>query len=369
MQENLRSRVSHISIDENGDGNYQHATYFTYDVHGNVKSLLQDNPSLASLNQQYKRVDYAYDLVSGNVNQVHYQNGKPDAFHHRYEYDADNRITNVYTSSNSSPFGGGREGAGWDQDAKYFYYSHGPLARTELGDLKVQGMDYAYTIQGWIKGVNSNLLAATNDIGKDGNLNSQFSTLNSHIARDAFGYSLNYFTNDYKDIGNKNPIDNFVASVTAAAYLQSDAPSLYNGNISSMVTTISDLNNNPLPQLTAYKYDQLNRIKQMKAYRDINLSINAWGTGASSDGSYQENFSYDAYGNILTLKRNGLATTNVNMDDLTYKYKNKLNGYDRNTLLLPNGLHNKSPNIGTAKKWFFRYSIFKFPISLSEFYS
>jgi len=35
-------------------------------------------------------------------------------------------------------------------DASYQYYLHGPLARMELGDIngKVQGMDYAYTLQG-----------------------------------------------------------------------------------------------------------------------------------------------------------------------------------------------------------------------------
>ncbi|MBA3899697.1 MAG: hypothetical protein H0X62_05715 [Bacteroidetes bacterium] len=42
-----------------------------------------------------------------------------------------------------------------------------------------------------------------------------------------------------------------------------------------------------MPQLTAYKYDQLNRISQMKAYRDI--TGNAWGNGSNYDGSYQTN--------------------------------------------------------------------------------
>jgi len=326
-QENLRTRVSAISIDEDGNGTNEHSTYFSYDIHGNVKTLLQNNPSLAALSHQYKRTDYEYDLVSGNVNAVHYQNGQQDAFHHRYEYDADNRITNVFTSSLPAVTLSGVEG--WDQDAKYFYYLHGPLARTELGDLKVNAMDYAYTIQGWIKGVNSDGLKATNDIGKDG----EESTLNvnKNIGRDAFGYSLNYFNTDYAAIkpANNTTADNFVASVTASAY----SPNLYNGNISSMVSTITDPTvgatyGTVLPQLTAYKYDQLNRIKEMKAYRG--LASNSW-AAATSNSSYDENFSYDANGNILTLSRNGVASQNLNMDNLTYKYKNKANGYDRNT--------------------------------------
>lgn len=53
------------------------------------------------------------------------------------------------------------------EDAAYFYYPHGPLQRTELGQNKVQGMDYAYTLQGWLKGVNSDLLTPENDMGQD----------------------------------------------------------------------------------------------------------------------------------------------------------------------------------------------------------
>jgi len=38
----------------------------------------------------------------------------------------------------------------------------------ELGYDHVQGLDYAYTLQGWIKGVNSNLLKPEDDMGSDG---------------------------------------------------------------------------------------------------------------------------------------------------------------------------------------------------------
>src|SRR6185503_20573171 len=100
-----------------------------------------------------------YDLISGKVKKVSYQPGYPDQFYHLYEYDADNHITEVYTS---------KDNLIWDKDAKYFYYQHGPVARVEIGDLKVQGVDYVYTMQGWIKGVNSNTLDHTRDPGKDG---------------------------------------------------------------------------------------------------------------------------------------------------------------------------------------------------------
>ena len=107
-------------------------------------------------NSGIKRMVYEYDLISGNVNSVTYQQGKADQFIHTYEYDADNRIVNVKTSG---------DGLNWEQDASYQYFSHGPLARTVLGDKKVQGLDYAYTLQGWLKGVNSEKVDPNTDMG------------------------------------------------------------------------------------------------------------------------------------------------------------------------------------------------------------
>jgi hypothetical protein len=70
-------------------------------------------------------MEYEYDLISGNVHQVKFQAGKTDQFYHKYEYDADNRLTHVYTSI---------DGELWDKEARYNYYRHGPLARTEKGE-------------------------------------------------------------------------------------------------------------------------------------------------------------------------------------------------------------------------------------------
>jgi len=63
------------------------------------------------------------------VNTNTYQKNEKDQFIHCYTYDADNRITIVETYSDNLHF---------EKDAKYFYYDHGPLARVELGDKKVQ---------------------------------------------------------------------------------------------------------------------------------------------------------------------------------------------------------------------------------------
>lgn len=67
-------------------------------------------------------------------------------------------------------FKGAQEKEGYRLKKGLNYYPHGPLARVEYGnaDNKVQGIDYAYTLQGWIKGINSTTLDSLRDMGKDG---------------------------------------------------------------------------------------------------------------------------------------------------------------------------------------------------------
>lgn len=47
-QQNLRSRIATVTVQEVYDASkiYDHATHYSYDVHGNVKSVVQDNPEL-----------------------------------------------------------------------------------------------------------------------------------------------------------------------------------------------------------------------------------------------------------------------------------------------------------------------------------
>jgi hypothetical protein len=83
---------------------FGHATYYGYDVHGNVDHLVQDVPDLAAVSNQYKHLYCQYDLISGKVNQVDYSPGQRDEYHHRYTYDADNRIVQVETSKDADLF-------------------------------------------------------------------------------------------------------------------------------------------------------------------------------------------------------------------------------------------------------------------------
>ena len=306
---------------------------YSYDPHKNVKKMVSTNNQLASINAHYKRTEYKYDLISGNVEEVIYQKSAWDEYRHRYDYDANNRLVRSYTSYN---------GDFWERDAKYFYYLHGALARRELGQDQVQGTDYAYNLQGWLKGVNSSTLDRTRDIGKDGNTG----TDNQYFGMDAYGFSLGYYNGDYQAVkdaaeGNSpNYLNDYFAGTSDVTSLNQNTDaanasmaSLYNGNITHMVTALLDDKEVKLDILANnYQYDQLHRIRQMKVYAASNLQTNNSFSGAAlylvsgGESAFQESYTFDKNGNILTLKRNGNGrnavgnTTPLAMDNLSYSY-------------------------------------------------
>ena len=324
-QENLRIRVSSMTRENVDDGDYNtydFGTHFSYDATGNVKTLVQEINQLHAWNQGYKRVDYVYDYISGNVIYVYYQKGEVDQFTHHYEYDENNRIIGAYTSFTDLLF---MDAGIWDEEATYEYYDHGPLGRTVFGNQQVQGCDYAYTLQGWIKGVNSTLLDPDKDIGKDGNTSVAERAL---VGRDALGYTLNYFENDYQSISGTT----LEADIPLTSNVHQNSPSLYNGNIRSM--TIDNQQFDGSPMAYAYKYDQLNRIKSMKAFDNFDINGYAWGFDQNAINKYSMNATYDGNGNIQTLQRTGIVnpggTDPVLIDDLDYEYidhTNKLQSF------------------------------------------
>lgn len=309
---NLRNRVSWTGF-YNTAANLAAGTerasgsFFSYDILGNVNMLLQDynlGPASDDKNR-FKKIVYDYDLISGKVNKVSYQPGFKDQFYHRYNYDAENRLTNVQTSA---------DGIYWENDAYYQYYKHGPLARMVLGQQQVQGLDYAYTLQGWLKGVNSSNLTSAFDMGHDG-------ATGGITARDAFGFALHYFgERDYKPVGsNLHP---FADAESAGSTFKP----LFNGNIAMMSVNLPKVGE---PLLYSYGYDVLNRLVKMDASRNLNTTTNNWESIALDD--YQERVSYDANGNILTYNRNGdpaVSGKPADMDRLTYDYVPNSNKLD-----------------------------------------
>lgn len=391
-QQNLRNRVSFTATKNFAtDAMHYTATYYTYDIHGNVDILLQDYKGIAEMdggNNRFKRINYDYDLISGKVNGVSYQapylnttnntwSYYNDAFYHKYNYDAENRLTGVETS---------RDKIVWERDAAYKYYKHGPLARTELGQLRVQGVDYAYTLQGWLKGVNPGSSVSANNetcapgtgvddlivTSRTGNTPPQYTARNSitfepgfesgevdafetnldgsliactpgsgggtvpplatwdelyPATRDAYNFSLHYFNDDYKPIAGV-AAPNFIPVLSAPG---TNAQPLFNGNIAAMAVGIAKLSSpsggaGGGSNVYNYRYDQLNRLVTMDAYSGL-------GTTTFEPvhlDDYKEAITYDPNGNILTYNRNG-ATANgkpLAMDAMTYNYNattNQLN--------------------------------------------
>jgi RHS repeat-associated protein len=338
QQKNLRSRVSTVSYEDVGDNNddtYNHATHYNYDPEGYVNILLQDNPDLKELGQDVKKIEYDYDLISGNVNRVSYQRDQPDQFYHRYTYDEDNRITSALTSNN---------GVIWSNDAKYYYYLHGPLARVELGDKKVQGLDYAYTLQGWLKAVNGSTIESKDDIGKDGEAGNKYdplqNDLHKNVARDVFAYSLGYFNGDYVAIDN-DANHQFLGNINNPL-ISVEGDDLFNGDIkmkTSGLMKINDLGSIGGPPIKLpvaivnYSYDQLNRIKNATYQFDADNQF----SNVQQTTEYRSSFKYDRNGNITKQLRNGSAITGIDMDDLSYQYDyingDKLQGLNSNRLL------------------------------------
>ncbi|MFK6999644.1 thrombospondin type 3 repeat-containing protein [Flavobacterium oreochromis] len=305
--ENMFKRVAAVFYYDQYPGdknelNYKNAIYYNYDIHGNVSELVNHSNDLGldnyEGNQGVKRVVYDYDLISGNVNKVTYQPKAPDQFIHQYTYDADNRIQEVKTS---------KDGVIWERDASYKYYDHGPLARTEIGDKKVQGLDYLYTLQGWLKTVNGE--SASSDPGKDG----------LDVAQDAFSFALNYYKGDYKSAGGTT-LDKTIFNYSRGARAMENNKDLYNGNIKEMVTTLTDHNQKPVAAAyNHYSYDQLNRITGFTSELLFDAKKTLTGT-----------YSYDKNGNINTARLEALKRDNSVklMDDFTYRYKPGTNQLD-----------------------------------------
>jgi RHS repeat-associated protein len=318
-QLNLRNRAAYtevIDIDNTNPVPYLAATFYSYDVHGNVDTLLQDYGTASVMgvnNNRFKLIRYDYDLISGKVNQIRYQPGFADAFYHQYSYDAENRVTAVRTSTDS---------LNWQNDATYSYYRHGPLARTQLGDLQVEGVDYAYTLQGWLKSINPSYVddPTVHDV-----FDADGTSSPALFARDAYKLTLNYFDDganvDYRPVGT-------MPFYRAGNLLPNSKTNLYNGNVNSMAVSIRKLAANSTasragPLLYNYGYDQLNRITAMNAWTaDSTLTPTQNPLHNAPLADYFELYAYDPNGNILGLDRSDtVANSGATMIALlNYKY-------------------------------------------------
>jgi RHS repeat-associated protein len=171
------------------------------------------------------------------------------------------------------------------------------------------------------------------DMGRDGD---PADNLNSVVARDAVGFTLSYFNNDYQPINTG--VQPFATGLHNLPQLNNDGmitgAELYNGNIASMLVNIPKLgiggngNSGVNPVLYGYRYDQLNRIIGMNAYKNDPGNSQPTTFSAVAMDHYKERVSYDPDGNILTYHRNGSSATppagggtgGIDMDKMAYNY-------------------------------------------------
>lgn len=263
-------------------------TWYSYDDQGRLTWRIQNIVGLGA-----KTIDYTYDF-NGNVLQVVCQKDVlAERFYHHYEYDLDKRLTAVYTS---------KDGNSKTLEAKYYHYLHGPLKRVELAE-NLQGIDYTYTPQGWLKTINHPSTVDENDPGRDGVVNP--------FAKDAFGLSLEYFPGDFYRRGSN------ISSVNTGITIR------YNGNIGGSIWKSRNMNtSSPIvgPNMMIYNYDDKYQLNET-TFGTPNFSSSTF--TADLVNKFKETFSYrDSHGNFDVLTRRnsvGLIT-----DDFKYNYKSNI---------------------------------------------
>lgn len=319
--------------------NDESETWYSYDELGRVSWTIQRIKNMPTANANtIKTVNYKYDM-NGNVTEVAYQ--KEDTgedFYHYYEYDGDKRLKKVFTSTDA--------GLTKQEQSSYSYYKHGPLKRIELAN-KLQGVDYVYTINGWLKSINNPELNER-DPGKDGT-----SASTSHSAKDLFGTTLDYFAGDYNRAGTYVQTYDTPEKYVPHSYLDPLPPpddeiakNLYNGIIKDQRwQTVIPGSSSSVQYMYAYLYDNKYQLTNAKfggvtSAGTLNKSYSNQGLSSGYHGPTVEDIddykiwgiTYDRNGNINALNRNAFyngGTGNVrDMDQLSYTYSantNKLN--------------------------------------------
>ncbi|KAA9324911.1 DNRLRE domain-containing protein [Adhaeribacter soli] len=309
-QQNLGQRLSFVESNDMWG-------YYSYDKHGRVKSFREYNFAL----NDTKLTEYEFTPLTSQVQKVKFQKDNAyERFSQKYTYDADDRLSNVDVTRGDPAL----KNTTWDRAAEYKYYLHGPIKSKGLGE-NIQKLDYVYNINGWLKSINHPLTSS--DPGQDGIAGSLYS-------RDVFGLTLNYFDGDYTRT-NTGLTAGSTIMPGAGTKLAEKRRQLYNGNITGLISyTAFDQTTAAasVPSIMGqtFSYDVLNRLRSSFAETQVatTTGFGGWRTTGAYNPSlhdiYQENLSYDANGNIKTLKRTAFAdaaTQQVQvMDNMTYNY-------------------------------------------------
>lgn len=333
----LNNRVSYTVTDRDADLTTtadQVINMYSYDPQGNVEYYYQYLD-----NMDVKVVKYDNAIFSGKVNsyEILSYNGYPisqDKLKVVYEYNMEGKPEYVFTADPDNNTWG-KKTTTFPPDsmaivANYTFNQHddNQLKRTELGK-RLQGLDYTYTIEGWLKAINhpkNNM-----DPGGDGTT--------GKCRTDLYSQLNHYYETDFD-----RPSSQFMNNTTEFL----TGTNLYNGVITGMQTKVkappSPTGNHyeGLATGNAFEYDELYRLKQsvFNWYDSTKTSGSKWYNanphvlGSHNTGitpfDYDEEFDYDMNGNFKSLKRwTGTGSTPpltpVQIEDATYTYNGASN--------------------------------------------
>ena len=157
------------------------------------------------------------------------------------------------------------------------------------------------------------------------------SGLNKWTGQDAYAYALGFYEGDCAPIGGLSiPLGSTQQAWTQLGGHILDGGSeegLFNGNIAHMITDLyfptgtqpAESNFNAY----AYKYDQLNRVKEARSYKK--QAFLGWQRPGTDLGKWDATFAYDKNGNLESLQRR-MADQQISpngsvlMDNFTYNY-------------------------------------------------
>ncbi|MBS1773965.1 MAG: hypothetical protein JST82_13995 [Bacteroidetes bacterium] len=302
-QRNLTGRISYVRTDVDGNlatGGDQATTIYSYDAQGDPDYVYQYVGGMDKA-RLIKTQDMKF---SGKVDDmdlldVDGTEDMDDALTFRHIYTQDGRLAysfHIYPSHwwrDNYSFGSSNFK---DITASYVYDLHslGQVRRMELGNF-LQGVDYTYGLEGWLKAVNhpDTTLDPGSDMPDIQNGEDQFGTDGqgaSPYRTDLFSEVLNYYNGDFKHSGSQ------FDSYNNPAFLLGRG--LYNGNMTGVQSRIHFLPS-PYGYLDGvqtgfiYRYDQLNRLKYswFHTYDDVS-------PGWNMTNEYDEVFSYDADGRM-----------------------------------------------------------------------
>lgn len=346
---NLYNRISYTIVDNDGDistTDDKVVNVYSYDPHGNVELFYQYSGDMPNA----KLIKYDNGIFSSNVNALEILDigggsSTDDAIKIFYEYNRDGKPEYVFIDHPNDP----NNPRNWDYldinsvyDERVAAYTFNPhddnqLRRIEYGD-NIQGIDYTYTIEGWLKAINHPI--DNDDPGTDMYIPDPNAVLDGSdnnmmtFNKDVFSEVLHYYSGDFFRVSSQFNNDN-------KKYIMGN--DLYNGVVAGMQTQIKNHQSGPMDNFdrytvgNTYEYDPLYRLKKSEFnwYDDTATGVKWRYTNphilGSSNGPYEydETFSYDKNGNLSTLKRwapanasgypatTGLGTP-VLMDNLTY---------------------------------------------------